>query len=253
MSIPEDFIEKAFKNLTKGKAIRISRLLDTLLTRLYDKDPYSNHHSQAVSKYSWFLAKRHKLKAHRIQLLVLASRYHDVGKTVFTDEMFSYEEPLTDDQWAIVRKHPETGFSEIFYLIESEFNSERLLWLSLILFHHRDYDGTGYPTSLLTDESKDYINRYNSRIQEALSPNVDGVQDENDLRLQLSVLHIADAISAATSSMRSNKLKKRKSMSWIIQDIEGKSGKKYHPEVVSTVNQMGVSLWERFARDNALI
>ena len=73
----------------------------------------------------------------------LAALFHDVGMTRLPQEIFFKTSPLTQEEWYMVKHHPEIG--------------QRLLrdcpilplWgLRLILEHHENADGSGYPQGL---------------------------------------------------------------------------------------------------------
>jgi HD-GYP domain-containing protein (c-di-GMP phosphodiesterase class II) len=74
--------------------------------------------------------------------LELFATVHDIGKISIDQNILTKEDPLTDDDWREIRKHPETG-----YRIAN--SSPGLMHVAdLILSHHEWWDGTGYPRGL---------------------------------------------------------------------------------------------------------
>ena len=71
---------------------------------------------------------------------------HDVGKYRVPDAILTKPGPLTDEEWVIMRKHPEYGAAFV----------ERIPFLAgatdVILNHHERYDGGGYPNGLAGDD-----------------------------------------------------------------------------------------------------
>ena len=63
--------------------------------------------------------------------------YHDVGKVMFADRMFQAGK-LTDEEWEIVKRHPERGAELVGHLPDHEDVAE------IILAHHERIDGRGY-------------------------------------------------------------------------------------------------------------
>ena len=65
---------------------------------------------------------------------------HDVGKLHLPMESFAHAGPLTDDEWAQVRRHPRLGF-------ESVENNPQVGGIArdVIMNHHEWVDGSGYP------------------------------------------------------------------------------------------------------------
>jgi HD-GYP domain-containing protein (c-di-GMP phosphodiesterase class II) len=67
---------------------------------------------------------------------------HDFGKLLIPDAILSKSGPLTEEEWKIMRKHPEYAyqvFSKITYLTPA---------LDIPLHHHEKWDGSGYPRGL---------------------------------------------------------------------------------------------------------
>ena len=81
-----------------------------------------------------------------LQALELGALLHDVGKLGVADEILEKLGPLTDEEWKVVKRHPEVGARMIEPL---EFLSGAL---PVIRHHHERPDGGGYPDGLEGDE-----------------------------------------------------------------------------------------------------
>jgi response regulator RpfG family c-di-GMP phosphodiesterase/signal transduction histidine kinase len=68
---------------------------------------------------------------------------HDIGKLGIPDRILLKESALTEEEWAIMRKHPELGANLL-----GHFESYREI-SSIILAHQEHIDGTGYPKGLV--------------------------------------------------------------------------------------------------------
>ena len=81
-----------------------------------------------------------------IEVLTEAARLHDVGKIGMPDSILKKNGPLTDDEYEIVKKHPEMG--------ESIIKPVRTLnnLCDIIRHHHEFLDGSGYPDKLKGDQ-----------------------------------------------------------------------------------------------------
>ncbi len=71
---------------------------------------------------------------------------HDIGKMGIPDQILLKPGPLTDDEWLIVRKHPELAYdmlAPISYLRPV---------LDIPYCHHERWDGTGYPRRIAGEQ-----------------------------------------------------------------------------------------------------
>ncbi|WP_422486440.1 diguanylate cyclase [Gudongella sp. DL1XJH-153] len=71
---------------------------------------------------------------------------HDIGKIAIDTELLNKEEPLSKDEWELIRKHPEMGYRIAMASIELSAIAD------YILSHHERWDGSGYPDGLKYDE-----------------------------------------------------------------------------------------------------
>jgi len=106
------------------------------------KDPYMKTHSQTVATYANIIAQRMRVDAPLIAELRVAAMLHDVGKIAIPDAILTKPGPLTADEFAVVKQHPQKGMEILSHV--SFLSGER----ALILYHHERYDGQGYPAGL---------------------------------------------------------------------------------------------------------
>ena len=71
---------------------------------------------------------------------------HDIGKMVVPDAILHKPGPLTEEEWAVMRRHPENGRD---FLGRSPTSSRRSTSRTR---HHERWDGTGYPRGLRGEE-----------------------------------------------------------------------------------------------------
>ena len=67
---------------------------------------------------------------------------HDIGKIGIPDRILLKESPLDDDEWRIMKNHPEIGYNLL-----KNFDSYKEV-SRIILAHQEHYNGTGYPKGL---------------------------------------------------------------------------------------------------------
>jgi putative nucleotidyltransferase with HDIG domain len=110
------------------------------LARLKNADEYTYMHSVAVCALMIALARQLGLDEETIREAGLAGLFHDVGKVAIPDAILNKPGKLTDEEFAIVRGHPEAGSK---FLMASPEVSE--MALEVCLHHHEKMDGSGYP------------------------------------------------------------------------------------------------------------
>ncbi len=110
------------------------------------RDAFTRHHARRVARYSRDLAERMGLSGTDVTLIETAGLLHDIGKIGVPDRVLQAAGALDDDDWDLIRRHPEIGAS----VAERFPDLERVA--PLIRHHHERYDGTGYPSALKGDD-----------------------------------------------------------------------------------------------------
>ena len=106
------------------------------------KDPVTGRHSKRVADLAVGLARAVGICADDLEGIYIGAVLHDIGKIAVPTEILMQTRPLTDEEWALIRRHPLDGAKIV--------SSVRFPWdvKSLILQHHERFDGTGYPAGL---------------------------------------------------------------------------------------------------------
>jgi putative two-component system response regulator len=109
------------------------------------KDPYMEGHCERVAEKSVALGRRIGLKNDQLVALRRGGYVHDLGRIGIPDHILQKVGPLSEDEWVLVKKHPEIG-EKICKPVRS-FD----LVLPIIRHHHERLDGSGYPDGLKSD------------------------------------------------------------------------------------------------------
>lgn len=109
------------------------------------KDRYSRGHLDRVADHCVMIARKLGLDAQDIQTLRDAARLHDLGKIGIPDEVLQKKGTLNEQEWILMRKHPEIGES----IIKPIRSLSHLC--DVVRHHHEKLDGTGYPDGLKGD------------------------------------------------------------------------------------------------------
>lgn len=117
-------------------------LLRQLAADLEASDPYTHGHSRRVARYASLIAKGMDLPQAEVGKIRLAAVLHDIGKLHTPRTILDKPGRLTDDEFAVVKRHPSDGADMIQTLID-----DRDL-VAIVRHHHERLDGKGYPSGL---------------------------------------------------------------------------------------------------------
>jgi putative nucleotidyltransferase with HDIG domain len=109
------------------------------------RDRYTESHSIRVAELSGRLGEHLELGDRECDLLRTAGSLHDLGKIGVRDDILNKPGPLTDEEWEIMRKHPDIGADMIAQ------HSALTEVAPLVRHHHERWDGSGYPAGLKGD------------------------------------------------------------------------------------------------------
>ena len=166
----------------------------SLAEALDQRDSGTARHSETVGRLCEMMATELGMSEERIERVRLAGILHDIGKIGVPDSILCKPGPLTDEEMAQMRRHPELGAR---ILSSRELDDVR----GWILAHHERPDGTGYPHRLGKDE----------------------------IPIEAAILAVGDAYEAMTSDrvyrMAIGPVAAR-------EELIRWSGKQFHPDVV---------------------
>lgn len=109
------------------------------------RDDETQGHALRVSTLSVELARRVGVAEQDLANVRRGALLHDIGKMVVPDAILHKPGPLDEAEWAIMRRHPESGrdfLAKISYLRPA---------LDIPYCHHERWDGSGYPQGLAGD------------------------------------------------------------------------------------------------------
>ncbi|MFH0800955.1 MAG: HD-GYP domain-containing protein [bacterium] len=121
-------------------------VVKVLATTVDERDRYTGPHSLRVMKYSEKIARELFLDEEEIEEIMLAARIHDLGNICLPDMILCKEKPLDEEEYGLVKRHPEMGWQLTKKLSICREEAE------LIHSHHEWYDGGGYPSGLKGSE-----------------------------------------------------------------------------------------------------
>lgn len=121
-------------------------VIRSLINSVDAKDPYTCGHSDRVALMAKRLAKQYGLDEEKCEQIYMTGLLHDVGKIGIPDDVLLKPGRLTDEEFDIIKQHPEIGYNILKHLKPLEYT------LPGVLHHHERYDGKGYPHQLAGED-----------------------------------------------------------------------------------------------------
>lgn len=166
------------------------------------RDSYTQGHSERVAKYAVLIAKEMSLSQSEINYLEQAALLHDIGKLAVPDRILHKKDSLDENEWLIMKKHPEYSRKILSRL---DFLSPIL---PIVLYHHRRFD------------------EHDHSLEET----------QANIRLIAGILAVSDAFDAMTSD---RPYRDRLSSEQAFEELEKYSGTQFDPSVVKAFKRVG--------------
>ncbi|MBV7538549.1 HD-GYP domain-containing protein [Duganella sp. sic0402] len=138
-AIELDQVQPVVQNITESILRNPGALVGLL--RIKTKDDYTFLHSVSVCTLLVAFCRSRNLAADVTHQAGLGGLLHDTGKALVPDHILNKPGPLTDEEFAIIKKHPEDG-----YKILKQSPEIGPIPLDITLHHHERRDGSGYPS-----------------------------------------------------------------------------------------------------------
>jgi len=119
--------------------------LDLAAQALDARDRYTESHSIRVADLAARLGEQLELGDREVESIRTAGSLHDLGKIGVRDDILNKPGPLSEEEWEIMRRHPDIGADMIAQ------HSALAEVAPLVRHHHERWDGSGYPAGLRGD------------------------------------------------------------------------------------------------------
>lgn len=170
-----------------------NKLFETQMIRAFGKaidvkDKYTNGHSARVAKYSQMIATQLGCSWEQIEHVHNIALLHDIGKIFIPDHILNKPEPLTDEEFEIMKQHTTYGsdiLKEIKIFPDMALGAE---------YHHERLDGNGYPNGT---EGKDIP--FSVRIV-AVADSFDAMNSDRPYRDRMKMEDIVSELEKAAGT-----------------------------------------------------
>lgn len=195
----------------QGEAVNVAtcrRVLEPFLHELSEslgraidaKDPCTSTHSEEVATVSHALALALRLSPGDADIIHIAGHLHDIGKIGVPDAILFKAGPLTQEEWAVMRRHPGMGAEMLRPVAALQAYGIPVM----VEQHHERFDGKGYPSGL----------------------------GGRDIHPGARIIAVADGLSAM---MQRRTYREAWSFDEAFAEIRRCAGTQYDPEVVSAL------------------
>lgn len=200
-----DRLQQYLQNEAKKNAIKVEKLslqaMLSLAQTIDAKDKYTKGHSTRVAKYSKKIAKKLGLSEAEQDTVYFMGLLHDIGKIGVPDNIINKPQKLTNEEFAIIKKHPEIGHDILKNIAEIPNIEIGARW------HHERMDGKGYP---------------------------DGLKG-NEIPKLVRIISVADAYDAMTSKRSYRDILPQ---TYIREELEKGKNKQFDPEAADAMIQL---------------
>ncbi len=129
------------RKLAESQSMR-NQTVQIIMRTLGEKNRRERVHSDRVGNLCRRIGEAMGLEYQTVKELETAGLLHDIGKIVVDDKLVNKAGPLTPEEYAEVKKHPEISY-QILRAVDSYATIA-----DDILSHHERWDGAGYPRGL---------------------------------------------------------------------------------------------------------
>jgi diguanylate cyclase (GGDEF)-like protein len=175
--------------------------LATALARAVDaKDAYTHSHCETVSELCAMIGHELGFDPAHVSRLRLAGLLHDVGKIGITDSILQKPSLLTEEEYAVMKRHTQFGYD----IVCAAERPEEARW---ILHHHERVDGQGYPHGLTGEQ----------------------------IPIESRIILVADAFEAITAD---RPYRMHRSADEALEELERWSGTQFDPTCVAALRRV---------------
>ncbi|GIV20800.1 MAG: two-component system response regulator [Armatimonadota bacterium] len=185
-----------------------SDVLEALLSVLETREREIEGHCERVTTYTMILAEAMGVPHEKHPDIERGALLHDVGKIGIPDRILFKNGPLNAAEWEIMRQHPIIG-----YRMCMKVRSLQKAASEIVLCHHEQWDGSGYPQGLRGEE----------------------------IPLGARIFAVADTLDAMTSD---RPYRKALSVQEASAELERCAGTQFDPQVVEAFFSIPLSVWE---------
>jgi HD-GYP domain-containing protein (c-di-GMP phosphodiesterase class II) len=141
---PDDIESALGEWRTRGPRVPSSKMspetVEQIVKSIESKDLSTAAHTWRVVLYLRAMCEEHGIGGERLLIATHGAALHDLGKLDIPDAILQKPGSLTDDEFSVIKRHPEFGHKR---LLDMNVTEEPIL--NVVRHHHERWDGLGYP------------------------------------------------------------------------------------------------------------
>jgi len=110
------------------------------------RDPYTAGHLERVRRLALNLATTLNWNTEDLAILEFGAILHDIGKIVGPSQVLKKNDPLSKEEWILMRQHPEIGAKML------EGVDHLRAAMPYVMNHHEWWNGSGYPSGIKAEK-----------------------------------------------------------------------------------------------------
>jgi HD-GYP domain-containing protein (c-di-GMP phosphodiesterase class II) len=185
-----------FLKLKEGKEAKLE-MINYLKKRLEKITFETKAHYDRLKTIGMQIADKLNLTEIEKEELILLCEFHDIGKIGIPAEILQKTQSLNKEEWEDMKRHSEIGYNII------KESRETIAIDELILLHHENWDGSGYPGLFKSEEIP-------------------------------KVVRIFSIIDAYDAMINDRPYKKKMTTGDALKEIEAKAGSQFDPNIART-------------------
>lgn len=149
----EELITAVRSRLNRSRQLHLAQLqqayeasLTALANAIDLRDRYTRGHVERVTAYTLVLADQLGWPETHLHPLRFGAILHDIGKIHIRESLLFKPQPLDENEWVEIKRHPVNGaemIRDIPYLAPS---------VAIVRYHHERWNGSGYPDGLAGEQ-----------------------------------------------------------------------------------------------------
>lgn len=186
--------------LQRKQISTLKRMAAALANTIEKRDPYTYGHMSRTAMIAIEVSRFFSLDQETIDKIWLGATIHDIGKIAVPAEILTKPSKLEQHEWSFIKLHSNIGYK----IVEDVDFDNKIK--QIILLHHENQDGSGYPKGLTGDQ----------------------------IPFEVAIVSVADSLEAIAGIRPYRKALSFKDAIDVMKDCHGK----YHPEILYAADKL---------------